>query len=196
MSDICLDLVGDSGRDEKAKEKCRLGQRGWFFWLCPTLAFSLLLAACGSNTSDSYAKIDASLVATSRSVMAPLSETRTSYETAPAFPLAFRIYVSIARGFLDGPAQRMSRPGQFEQVVIINPRSMPPESDFLSPSNQSLAVMVPVSAVNSAISHGQSSFLTIKQNGRAYRSYVTPLRIPALFHPRGVAGALEVFQKD
>jgi hypothetical protein len=196
MSDVCLDLVGDSGRDEKDKEKCRPVQRMRFFRLCPTLAFSLLLTACGSNTSDSYAKIDASLVATSRSVMAPLSETHTSYETAPAFPLAFRIYVSFARGLLDGPAKGMSRPGQFEQVVIVNPRSMPPESDFLSPTNQSLAVVVPVSAVNSAISHGQSSFLTIAQSGQSYRSYITPLRVPSLFHPRGVAGALEVFQKD
>jgi hypothetical protein len=160
-----------------------------------TVVIAAVFAFALVRASQNSSPLDPGLRKTAERMLLVLPQPQQQFSSTYGVHQALLSYERDALQDMETNASRVSRPGQFEQVQIYDPSSMPPQ--FLTvnlPGHPQ--VVLAGDAVSKTESSGQSRYVSVSQNGTDLRVYITRLRLPELFQSQGVVGVLEVFQPE
>ena len=156
------------------------------------LLFAVVRAVQGNQDRSA---IDARLKQTAERILPTLRQPDSKYGNEGTFLRSFQRYVGDTRIALGKSGPRYSGRGQFEQVQLVDTRSMPPQSLMLNLGHRAL-LYPEAQLVTSVMEQQKPAYTAVHAKGRTYRVYIVPLRPPAIFSGQGVSGVLEVFQLE
>lgn len=153
------------------------------------LVISIALAGCGTGGTS---RLDGALSARARQVLPSLNHPGGKLPITDQNLHSFQAWVYNADAAFLRIARR-ERGARFEQVVMSDSLTMPPQALTLRSPHHSL---VPGDAKTTArvTSTQKAEYTTVTVGSQTFRMYVTPLKTPAVLTPSHAAGLLEVIQ--
>ncbi|MGH2443404.1 MAG: sensor histidine kinase, partial [Chloroflexota bacterium] len=180
----------------------------WYGFMC---ALTLLLAGGAMYAYVSHqlsSQVDSGLIGTASSVNSelatqpPVPGSTGSVRGCNGEPHALVLlevqdYCRYVKSVLTFGSTRLSKPGQFEQVVMdVSPRMSPVSIVPSGPGRSFVTGNADFFVYLMEAAGGQSLFGTSHYHGITYRVYRTPLHVPPKLARLGLGGALEVFQNE